>query len=62
MPMHYTSRMDQFDKQVRRSALKLYAIGVAMSFLFGFIVVGLTVAHYSIELTVIAPLSQGIRT
>ena len=52
--------MDDFDKQVRRSALKLVAIGVAMGLLIGF-VVGLTVAHYSIERTVVISLSEGIK-
>ncbi len=53
--------MDDFDKQVKRSALKLVAIGVAMGLLIGF-VVGLTVAYYSIERTVVVPLGQGIKT
>lgn len=53
--------MDDFDRQVRRSALKLYLMGVAMGVLIGF-VVGITVAYYSIERTVVVPLGQGIRT
>ena len=61
LPIRYTSTMDDFDKQVRRSALKLVAIGVAMGLLIGF-VIGLTVAHHSIERTVVVPLGQGIRT
>jgi ABC-type nitrate/sulfonate/bicarbonate transport system permease component len=59
--MRYTSRMDDLDKRIRRSAIKLVAVGVVIGFLVGF-AVGVTVNYYTIERTVVIPLSQGIRT
>ena len=58
--MQHTHRMNDFDKLVRCSALKLVAVGVAIGFLLGF-VVGSVATYYSIERTVIIPLSEGIR-
>jgi hypothetical protein len=59
--MRYNSRMDDFDRQVRRSAIKLLLLGISMGFLIGF-VVGLTVAYQSIERTVVIQMGQGIKT
>lgn len=53
--------MDDLEKRVKRSALKLLAAGMAIGFLLG-LVVGSTLNYYTIERTVIMPLSQGIRT
>ena len=51
--------MDGFDKRIRRSALKLAAAVMALGFLIG-LAVGATVAYYTIERTVVVPLSKGI--
>jgi ABC-type nitrate/sulfonate/bicarbonate transport system permease component len=53
--------MDDLDKRIRRSAIKLVAVGVAIGFLIG-LAVGATVAYNSIERTVIVPLGQSIKT
>ena len=53
--------MNDFDKRVRRTALRLVAVGVAIGFLLG-LAVGATVVYYSVERTVVVPLTQGIRT
>jgi hypothetical protein len=53
--------MDDFDKRVRRDALKLIAMGVAIGLLIG-LPVGATVAYYSIDRVAVIPLSEGIKT
>lgn len=53
--MRYTHRMDDFDKQVRRSALKLVAVGFLIGLLVGFLV-GVSQA----DRVVVIPLLQGM--
>jgi len=55
--MGYTPRMDDFDKQVRRSALKLVAVGFLLGLLVGFIM-GVNQGDKTIAIS----LTEGIRT
>ncbi len=52
--------MNDLDKRIRRSAIKLVAVGVAIGFLIGF-VVGSIATYRNIERTMVIPLQQGIR-
>jgi hypothetical protein len=58
--MRYTRRISDLDKRIRRSAIRLVAVGVAIGFLIG-LAVGATLASYSVERTVIVPLQRGIK-
>ena len=51
--------MDEIDKRIRRSALKLIAISLALGFMVGLAVVA-TVVYYSIDLVVVIPLAPGV--
>jgi hypothetical protein len=51
--------MDETEKRIRRSALKLIAISMALGFLIG-LGVGLTIAYNTIDRVVVVPLDQGI--
>ncbi len=51
--------MDEMDKQIRRSALKLIAINLALGFMIG-LAVGATVVYYSIDRVVVIPLTPGM--
>ena len=51
----------QIDKRIRRSAIKLALVGMAIGLLIG-LAMGYTVGWITIERTVIVPVQQGIKT
>ena len=55
----YPCRMDEKDKRIRRSALKLIAISLALGFMIG-LAIGATVVYYSIDRVVVIPLAPGV--
>ena len=52
--------MDEIDKRVRRSALKLIASSLALGFMIG-LAVGATMVYYSIDRVVVIPLEPGVK-
>ena len=52
--------MDESEKRIRRSALKLVASSLALGFMIG-LAVGATVVYYSIDRVVVIPLEQGVK-
>jgi len=53
--------MDEIEKRVRRSALKLLAAGVALGLLIG-LGIGLQVGYSYGERVLVVPLEDGIKT
>ena len=51
--------MDETDRRIRRSALKLIAISMALGFLLGF-GAGAVVMYHSIDQVVVIPLQPGV--
>jgi hypothetical protein len=51
--------MDETDRRIRRSALKLVAISLALGFLLGF-AAGAVVMYHSIDRVVVIPLQPGV--
>ncbi|MCB1690006.1 MAG: hypothetical protein KDI33_16030 [Halioglobus sp.] len=51
--------MDDIDKRIRRSALRLIAISIAVGFMLGF-AVGAMVVYHSVDQVIVVPLTQGI--
>jgi hypothetical protein len=51
--------MDETDRRIKRSTLKLIAISLALGFLLGF-AAGAVVMYHSIDRVVVIPLEPGI--
>lgn len=51
--------MDEADKRIRRSALKLIVISLALGLLIG-LAIGATVAYYNIDRLVVVPLAPRV--
>ena len=56
----YPCLMDEIDKRVRRSALKLIASSLALGFMIG-LAVGAAIVYYSIDRVVVIPLEPGVK-
>lgn len=52
--------MKDIDRRIRRSALRLIALSIALGFMLGF-AVGALVMHHSLDQTIVIPLAQGIK-
>jgi hypothetical protein len=50
---------DDTDKRIRRSALKLVALSLAVGFMLG-LAVGVTVAYNTIDRVLVIPLPEGV--
>ena len=51
--------MDESEKRIRRSALKLIAVSLSLGFLIG-LAVGAAITYNSIERVVVVPLTPGV--
>ena len=51
--------IEKLEKKIRRSALKLVAVGIGIGFLIG-LAVGATLGYNSVERIVVIPLTKGI--
>jgi len=52
--------MKDIDKRIRRSALRLIAISMALGFMIGF-AVGALVMYSSIDQVIVIPLTEGVQ-
>jgi ABC-type nitrate/sulfonate/bicarbonate transport system permease component len=59
--MNHRQIAEQLDKRIKRSALCLVAVSLALGFLLG-LAVGYAIGWHTIERVTVVPLSQGIRT